>query len=168
MRMTHRFKGRLTRPPFPGRPFRSSDFIFPFQTGHDFAICQQLAGPKPGTQAHITYSEKYELLELMIRHATTLLQPVDYFLLRIHMPGSVRLPDRMLAPDVFISPDFSLAREQLLAEGCHLLTIDERLFRHPLEPTDNTLTIEWHAPQADEAAFATFTQSLSQYGIAPD
>ena len=59
MRMTHRFKGRLTRPPFPGRPFPSSDFIFPFQTGHDFAICQQLAGHKPGTQAHITYSEKY-------------------------------------------------------------------------------------------------------------
>lgn len=168
MRVTHRFKGRLTRPPFPGRPFRSSNFIFPFQTEHDFAICQQLASPKPGTQAFITYDEKYELLELMIRAAGAMLQPVDYYLLRIHMPGSVRLPDRMLAPDVFISPDFSLAREQLLAEGRHLLTIDERLFRHPLEPTDNTLKIEWYAPQADEAAFNAFTKSLAQYGIAPD
>jgi len=140
--------------------------ILPLNTADDFSAVERLPSNDPPTQVWVSFQEKYEVLNRLLEEAFARLTPLDQCLMTAMMPGGVRIPARMLAADVFLVHTLEPERTRLLNEGLHLLTVEDSIVRHPLERGTNALRLAWHSPQANEAAWATFIETIKPLGIA--
>lgn len=162
--MTHRLSMRfkLHASPYDGTAFRATTPLLRLSNEFDFASCQQLRASHPETSYHVSYGEKYRLLEWVIGLARAELDPLERVLLTSKMPSAVRFTPALLAPDVFMCHDPASQADRMEREGRHALVLRDQVVRHPLEYGDNSLELEWLGPRITPQAFERLGQRLAQ------
>lgn len=162
--MNHRLSMRfmLHAPPYDGTLFRATTPLLRLSNEFDFASCQQLRASHPDTRYHVSYGEKYRLLEWLIGLARAELDPIERVLLTSKMPSAVRFTPALLAPDVFMCHDPAAQAARMEREGRHVLVIRDQVVRHPLEYGDNSLELEWLGPRISPERFARLGERLAE------
>jgi hypothetical protein len=158
--MTMRFS--LVSAPYSGRLFRATTPMLRLTNEYDYASCHQLRASGDHICFHVSYSEKYQLLEWLLGLAREELQPLERILLTAKQPSAVRYPPCLLAEDVFMCHDASAQAQRMQDIGRPTLVIKDTLVRHPLEYGDNRIELSWIGPQLDPAAFERLGQRLAQ------
>ena len=160
------FNGQLSRAPFEGKVSAALARYMPLESDNDFEVFAQL----PSSQAPIflNFAEHYQILNALVTLANSLWPDDLCILLRLSMPGGMRLPGTLLNDNVLLMQDVSPEVTRLQFKVPSLLVIDDHLLRYQLEQGHNQMQISFYAKQDkghDGAAFEQLVMSLSDYGI---
>jgi len=160
----HSFTGQLSSLPFTNKPSAALARCMPLTNENDFEVFANL----PCSQAPvlINFIEHYQILNELVLFANELWQDELTILMRISMPGGMRLPASLLADNVLLMQDIKPEVEKLSGEVPHLLTIDDNFIRYQLEQGNNDISINLYSVNIDQQViFSKFIAKLKHYNI---
>ncbi len=160
----HAFLGQLLSIPFTNKPSAALARCMPLANDNDFEVFANL----PCSQASVllNFVEHYQILNELVLLANELWPDELTILIRLSMPGGMRLPASLLAHNVLLMQDIKPEIEKLSGEVTHLLTIDDNFIRYQLEQGNNEISINLHSLHSDQQVnFSTFTVKLAHYNI---
>lgn len=162
------FSGVLTRVPFKGALSAALARYMPLESENDFEVFAEL--PASDAPIFLNFAEHYQILDALVKFANQLWSEDLCILIRLSMPGGMRLPADLLQANVLLMQDVAPEVARLKGQVAHLLVIDDHLLRYQLEQGHNQLKISLYS-QGDEGInqrrFAQFIAPLADYGIEP-
>ena len=161
---TLQYNGKLRGTPFPHKPSAALARCMPLTSDNDFEVFARL----PNSQAPIlvNFIEHYQILDALVLRANEIWPNELTILVRLSMPGGMRLPKSLLASNVLLMQDVQPEIEKLSGCVSHLLVIDDDFIRYQLEQGNNDITVQLFSTQADQDAnFALFLSELTQFNI---
>ncbi len=160
----HHFYGQLKSIPFAGKPSAALARCMPLSNENDFAVFADL--PCSDSPILINFIEHYQILEQLVTFANSLWQQELTILLRISMPGGMRLPASLLASNVLLMQDIEPELKRLTGQVTNLLVIEDCFIRYQLEQGDNSIVISLHTlAQQQDQKFTQLVNKLAQFNI---
>lgn len=161
---TLHYKGKLKGIPFPHKPSAALARCMPLTSDNDFEVFARL--PNSEAPILINFIEHYQILDALVLRANDTWPDDLTILIRLSMPGGMRLPKSLLAPNVLLMQDVQPEIEKLSGSVPHLLIIDDNFIRYQLEQGNNDINVHLISTTADQAAnFAMFSNDLTQFNI---
>lgn len=162
------FVGELTRVPFPGKVSAALARYMPLESDNDFEVFAELPASK--APIFLNFAEHYLILERFVNQANTLFEGDVCILIRLSMPGGMRLPAVLLESNVLLMQDVRPEVARLKGKVSRLLVVDDHLLRYQLEQGENQVLISLYSQQLqdhpeNEKGFNQLIASLSEYGI---
>ena len=106
------FRGELIKMPFAGRASLAQAMMLPLITDNDFEVFSQLdSSTKP---VYLSIAEHFQLLSELVAIMQQQ-QPETNILVRVSMPGGMRLPANLLADNVLLMEQVQ-QEEQLICQ----------------------------------------------------
>jgi|TARA_B110000114_G_scaffold182383_1_gene221572 hypothetical protein len=162
--LKHAFLGHLLKIPFPNKPSAALARFMPLTNDNDYNVFTNL--PCSKAPVLINFIEHYQILNELVLFANELWQQELTILIRISMPGGMRLPASLLASNVLLMQDIQPEVKKLSGEVTHLLTIDDNFIRYHLEQGNNQISINLHSVNKNQqATFSKFIAKLEHYNI---
>lgn len=168
------FKGELKRVPFKGKLSAALARYMPLESENDFEVFALL--PSSKAPIYLNFAEHYQILEGFVKQANVCFEGEVNFLIRLSMPGGMRLPAVLLAPNVLLMQDIQPELLRLKAdvakrEQSRLLVIDDHLIRYQLEQGENQMHVSLYSQSQldlshEKSCFAQLIASLAEFGIA--
>lgn len=160
----YRFSGKLTRVPFVGKPSAALARIMPVENENDFAVFTDL--PCSDSPILLNFIEHYQILNDLVTQANVLWPQNLAILVRISMPGGMRLPKALLADNVLLMEDVRPEVARLKDSDANLLVIEDNFIRYQLEKGDNSLSVDlFSSCEEQRDTFQQFIQPLSDWGV---
>jgi hypothetical protein len=162
------FNGELMRVPFLGTASAALARYMPLESENDFDVFAEL--PSSQSPIFLNFAEHYQILNRLVTQANTLWPEGLCILIRLSMPGGMRLPKALLDANVLLMQDISSEVTRLKGQVPRLLVIEDHLLRYQLEQGHNQMNISFYQAesQADESeAFTQLVDPLTHYGIRP-
>lgn len=168
------FKGELKRVPFEGKLSAALARYMPLESENDFEVFALL--PSSKAPIYLNFAEHYQILERFVKQTVTSFEGEVNFLIRLSMPGGMRLPAVLLEPNVLLMQDIQpevLRLKEGVSKGevSRLLVIDDHLLRYQLEQGENQMHLSLYSQSLfdsshEEACFLQLIESLAEFGIA--
>jgi len=160
----HTYLGQLLSVPFTNKPSAALARCMPLSNDNDFAVFANL--PCSDAPVLINFIEHYQILNELVLYANELWQAELTILIRISMPGGMRLPASLLAHNVLLMQDITPEVEKLSGTVTHLLTIDDNFIRYQLEQGHNEIAINLHSLDKNQQVnFSKFVTKLEHFNI---
>jgi hypothetical protein len=160
----HHYLGQLNNIPFANKPSAALARCMPLANESDFDVFSQL--PCSDAPILINFIEHYQILNELVNQANALWDCELTILLRISMPGGMRLPASLLADNVLLMQDVEPELKRLSSKVKHLLVIDDHFIRYQLEQGDNAIAISLFTLSAQQnTRFKQFIAKLAHYNI---
>jgi len=164
MNKCYQYTGQLCSPLYPKTLFRSTPDEVIVNTPDDFLSMFRLTGAKSNS-VYLTPRDNYRMLENLITLAKESMPMINYFLCALQMPGTCRLPNRLLEEDVFLVVDLTSDREALLAEGHCVFCIENDLVRDLVEAGNNQLHLTLYKKGDHLQEWQAFTRQINALGF---
>lgn len=163
-RYTQQYIGELKDIPFTHKPSAALARCMPLTSDNDFEVFARL--PNSSAPILINFIEHYQILDALVLHANELWPQELTILIRLSMPGGMRLPKSLLEPNVLLMQDIQPEIEKLSDQVPYLLTIDDSFIRYQLEQGNNQMALSFISNADDQAInFALFVRKLAQFNI---
>lgn len=160
----HEYVGHLLSVPFNNKPSAALARCMPLSNDSDFAIFTDL--PCSDAPVLINFIEHYQILNELVLLANELWPKELTILIRISMPGGMRLPASLLANNVLLMQDIKPEIDKLAGKVSHLLTIDDNFIRYQLEQGHNQIAINLHSVSNNQQVnFSKFISKLRHFNI---
>jgi len=160
----HEFFGQLLGVPFANKPSAALARCMPLSNENDFEIFAKL--PCSKAPILLNFIEHYQILNQLVSLANELWQQDITILIRISMPGGMRLPAALLAPNVLLMQDIQPEVNKLAGKVKHLLTIDDDFIRYQLEKGNNDISVILYTLiENQQDNFSKFIAQLEQFNI---
>lgn len=162
------FKGELTRVPFLGTASAALARYMPLDNENDFDVFAEL--PSSQSPIFLNFAEHYQILNSLVIKANTLWPDELCILIRLSMPGGMRLPKALLETNVLLMQDIEPEVKKLKGQVPRLLVIEDHLLRYQLEQGHNQMCISLYQGKtllSDSDAFTQLIGPLTEYGIKP-
>jgi hypothetical protein len=160
----HEYVGQLFNVPFANKPSAALARCMPLSNDNDFAIFANL--PCSDAPVLINFIEHYQILNELVLFANELWPEELTILIRISMPGGMRLPASLLANNVLLMQDIQPEVEKLTGRVTHLLTIDDNFIRYQLEQGRNQISINLSSlGKNQQVNFSKFIAKIEQFNI---
>ncbi|MDR2031421.1 MAG: hypothetical protein LBP86_03995 [Azoarcus sp.] len=156
---------RLLASPPPRIPLPAQATVFPLADENEYAAMAALPGVSSSVPILVTMTQMQELLAAVVELAAASLAPLDLCLLTARMPAGPRIPKRLLEPDVFLTGEIAPECRYCLDGGLTVLTMDNRIVRHPLDAGDNSLALAWYGPDDGHERWRGFLEGLRDLGF---
>jgi len=162
-RHTQHHVAQLKGIPFTNTPSAALARCMPLSSESDFEVFARL----PNSQAPIliNFIEHYKILDALVLRANELWPDDLTILIRLSMPGGLRLPKSLLEPNVLLMQDITPELDKLSRGAGYLLTIDDSFIRYQLEQGDNQIAISLTSDNNDDDRFSQFISALAQFNI---
>jgi len=160
----HEYLGQLLSVPFENKPSAALARCMPLSSDNDFTVFANL--PCSDAPVLINFIEHYQILNELVLLANELWPQELTILIRISMPGGMRLPASLLANNVLLMQDIQPEVEKLTGKVTHLLTIDDNFIRYQLEQGHNKISINLHSLANNQHVnFSKFIAKLEHFNI---
>ena len=160
------FHGVLTHVPFEGGISAALARYMPLESENDFQVFAELPASK--APIFLNFAEHYQILESLVKSANEIWSEDLCILIRLSMPGGMRLPALLLAPNVLLMQEVEPEITRLKGQVKNLLVIDDHFLRYQLEQGQNQIKISlYHQDKADQSGFERFLAPMADYGVEP-
>lgn len=162
------FDGELKRIPFLGNVSAALARYMPLESENDFEVFAELPASK--APIFLNFAEHYQILDGFVKQANRTFSGEVCLLIRLSMPGGMRLPAALLESNVLLMQDIQPEVVRLKGKVPRLLVIDDHLLRYQLEQGQNQIRISLYSQLAleavaEESYFGELISSLAEYGI---
>jgi len=162
------FSGVLTRVPFLGTASAALARYMPLENENDFDVFAEL--PSSKSPIFLNFAEHYQILDRLVTRANTIWPDELCILIRLSMPGGMRLPKTLLAENVLLMQDIKPEVKRLKLQVPRLLVIDDHLLRYQLEQGHNQMRISLYQDKtqallSNGGDFKQLVGPLTEYGI---
>lgn len=156
--------GTLIRMPFAHKPSISEAQMLPLTTDSDFAVFADFtSSPYP---VLLNVREHYQILSDLVAEAQ-LCWPDITIVVRISMPGAMRIPANLLADNVLLLEDLATEEQKLVAMANPLLVIEDRFTRIEIDKNDNSISLRLYSNEIlPTDALQSLITYLDQRGVA--
>ncbi len=158
-----RYQGTLIKRPYANTPSKASSGMLPLGKENDFEVFANFASS--GYPILLGIDEHYQLLSELVAHANEHLNKPT-ILLRISMPGGMRLPANLLADNVLLAEAIENEEQKLVSQNIELLVIEDRFSRIKVDNNDNTIKLRLYGEnQTNNSALAPLIDHLHAHGV---
>lgn len=158
------YSGTLTRMPFAHKPSICEAQMLPLTTDSDFAVFADFtSSPYP---VLLNVREHYQILSDLVEKAQ-LCWPGITTVIRISMPGGMRIPNNLLADNVLLLEDLTAEEQKLVAFTNPLLVIEDRFSHIEIDNNDNSISLRLYSNEVlPTDALRPLITYLHQRGVA--
>lgn len=161
-KLAHEFSGVLTRRPFPLRASPALAQVLPLTKETDFARFAELTNC--GTPVYVNFVEHYEMLSALVTKALEQ-WPELSVLIRISMPGGMRIPKTLLNDNVLLLEDIRPEEAKLTQYGVDVLVIEDYFVHLDMEKGNNDIALRLYSETPSESGFSQLCEQLVEWGI---
>ena len=139
--------------------------MLPLTTDNDFSVFANFtSSPYP---VLINVREHYQILSDLVAEAL-LCWPDITIIIRMSMPGGMRIPANLLADNVLLLEDVAYEEKKLLALAHPVLVIEDHFTRIEIDNNDNNISLRLYSNDIlPSAALQPLITCLQQRGVAP-
>lgn len=161
-KLAHEFEGVLQRRPFKLRATPAMAQFLPLSKESDFARFAELT--THGSPVFINFAEHYEVLTNVVEQAMSA-WPELFVLIRVSMPGGMRIPKTLLHDNVLLLEDVRFEEEKLAQYDENLLVIEDYFVHFDMEKGNNQFAMRLYSNSPAEAEFAKLRDMLAEFGV---
>ncbi|WDE02323.1 hypothetical protein [Thalassomonas actiniarum] len=130
------FTGTLTRRPFPNKPSIAEAQMLPLSSDSDFEVFTSFNSATCPVLLNVR--EHYQLLSDLVDEAQVC-WPDVFILIRLSMPGGMRIPAKLLTDNVLLLEDITFEEQKLIDIASPLLVVEDRFSRVEIDNNDNSI-----------------------------
>ncbi|WP_281557901.1 hypothetical protein [Thalassomonas sp. RHCl1] len=162
------FTGTLTRRPFPNKPSIAEAQMLPLTSDSDFEVFTSFNSATCPVLLNVR--EHYQLLSDLVDEAQAR-WPDIFILIRLSMPGGMRIPAKLLADNVLLLEDISFEEQKLIDIAKALLVVEDRFSRVEIDNNDNSIHLRLYlgeklSKEPADDALQPLIECLAQRGVA--
>jgi hypothetical protein len=154
----------LVRPPFPNQPIRVEVEPMALSSEEDFALFQELSEAND-CPIYVSPRELYQLLETILECALTVLPGIRMTIMKVNMPGGLRLPERLVTDDVFLVQNVDVVFEECRCREISCLALMHDVRRFPIEAGRNRIKLKYARAAGGADAARQLTDALAPLGL---
>ena len=137
-----KYCGTLKRMPFAHKPSIAEAQMLPLTTDSDFTVFANFtSSPYP---VLLNVREHYQILSDLVAEAQ-LCWPGITILVRLSMPGGMRIPANLLADNILLLEDLASEEKKLVTLIKPLLVIEDRFTRIEIDNNDNSVSLRLYS-----------------------
>lgn len=160
--LVHEFSGVLQRRPFKLRATPAMAQFLPLSSDNDFERFVELK--TFGSPVLINFLEHYEILSSLVE--TAMQQwPELFVLVRVSMPGGMRIPKTLLNDNVLLLEDITPEESKLSQYQTDVLVIEDYFVHFDMEKGNNQFAMRLYSEFPSEAHFEKLCDMLSEWGV---
>ncbi|KGJ93907.1 hypothetical protein [Colwellia psychrerythraea] len=142
VKQLQQYCGTLSRMPFPDMPSIAEAQMLPLTTDNDFSVFANFtSSPYP---VFVNVREHYQILSDLVDEAQ-LCWPKITIIVRISMPGGMRIPANLLADNVLLLEDITCEEQKLVVFENSLLVIEDYFTRIEIDNNDNSVRLRLYS-----------------------
>lgn len=156
--------GTLKRMPFADKPSIAEAQMLPLTTDNDFSVFANFtSSPNP---VFINVREHYQILSELVDEAKQCWPDIT-ILIRISMPGGMRIPANLLADNVLLLEEVAFEEQKLVALAHPLLVIEDHFSRIEIDNNNNSINLRLYSKDVlPSGALQPLIAYLDQRGVA--
>lgn len=172
------YKATLTRMPNPHKPSLAQSQMLPLLTDNDFEVFSEFSSSHHPVLLNV--AEHYQLLSALVDSANQQ-WPNITIMIRLSMPGGMRIPANLLADNVLLLEDITDEEQKLKLELEHqlesnqqavtgLLVIEDRFRRIEIDNNDNAISLRLYHTfnnTLNDSLNSTSNSTLSDNALQP-
>lgn len=161
-KLAHEFSGVLQRRPFKNRATPAMAQVLPLTKVNDFERFVELNSF--GSPVFVNFFEHYDMLSQLVEQAEK--QWPDLFvLIRISMPGGMRIPKALLKANVLLLEDIEAEEQKLSQYNEDVLVIEDYFVHLDMEKGSNQLSCRLYTEKPAIDAFTQLCEQMMEWGI---
>jgi len=161
------YRGTLKSMPFPHKPSIAEAQMLPLTCDSDFEVFTGFTSSSCPVLLNVR--EHYQLLSDLVDVAQKC-WPGITILIRISMPGGMRIPAKLLTDNILLLEDITGEEQSLITVANPLLVIKDRFSRVEIDNNDNSIRLRLYAQEQDAQqpgdALTPLISCLQQRGVA--
>lgn len=161
-KLAHEFSGVLQRRPFKQRATPAMAQILPLTTVNDFERFVELKSF--GSPVFLNFFEHYDMLSQLVELAEKQ-WPELFVLVRVSMPGGMRIPKTLLKDNVLLLEDIEAEEQKLSQYNESVLVIEDYFVHFDMEKGNNQLALRLYTDEPAIDAFTQMCEQLAEWGI---
>jgi hypothetical protein len=155
------YHGTLVKMPYPTVPTKAAAGMLPLTTDNDFEVFSEFTCSQ--FPVYLSIAEHYQMLSELVDLANNALPDIS-IVLRISMPGGMRLPANLLADNVLLLEDIAAEERIQTADNIRFLVIEDRFSRLEIENNTNAIDLRLYN-EATANSLQSLINHLHSHGV---
>ncbi|WDE09094.1 hypothetical protein SG34_030460 [Thalassomonas viridans] len=151
------YRGTLKSMPFPHKPSVAEAQMLPLTSDSDFEVFTGFSSSSCPVLLNVR--EHYQLLSDLVDVAQEC-WPGITILVRISMPGGMRIPAKLLTDNILLLEDVAAEEQKLVAANKTFLVVEDRFSHVEIDNNDNSIYLRLYANEDGQTLTTNALQPL--------